>query len=286
MRRLRSHSRVFHSSYYRSARGPRTRTVSTVHDLAYELGFVPRRTRAWWHCLEHRRAYFASDALVCVSNTTRDDLLRVYPTLEGHCPIYVVPHGVAPSTLDADRLGDQRSPNAGPYVLYVGGRGDYKNFDNALLGFAESGLAGQGYALICTGAPFGREEIERFTQLGLRDAVRFWGRADRRELGRLYASAHCLLYPSLFEGFGLPLIEAMQMGCPVVASNKSVMLEVAADAALLVDAVDPAAIGAALLEAGEPDARATLVARGIARAATYSWERSASAHASIYRALG
>lgn len=286
MRHLRSGCRVFHSSYYRTARGPHTRTVSTVHDLAYELGYVRRRSRAWWHCLEHRSAYFASDALICVSHSTRDDLLRVYPALADRCPIYVVPHGVTLAVeASADRPG--RLPSAAsPYVLYVGGRGDYKNFDNALLGFAASGMAQQGHALLCTGAAFRREEFERIAHLGLAGAVRSAGQVDRRELAWLYANAHCLLYPSLFEGFGLPLIEAMQMGCPVVASNRSVMPEVAGDAALLVDALDPTAISSALVEAGRPDTRTRLIQRGITRAATYSWDRSASKHASIYRSLG
>ena len=109
MRRLRSPCRIFHSSYYRTAHAPASRTVTTVHDLAYELGHVGTQAKSWLHRLEHRRAYFASDALICVSNSTRTDLLRVYPALAGRCPIFVVPHGV---TFGRDAVADAASRRA------------------------------------------------------------------------------------------------------------------------------------------------------------------------------
>ena len=284
MRRLRSTHDVFHSSYYRTARGPRIRTVSTVHDMAYELGFVGHGARSLWHRVEHRRAYFASDALICVSASTRDDLLRVYPALAGRCPIFVVPHGV---TRAAPEVVEENGPSVRgtPYVLFVGGRRDYKNFDNALLGFAASGLPDEGFKLLCTGAELDQHENRRIGRLGLTGAVRSVGKVERSHLARLYTGAYCLLYPSLFEGFGLPMIEAMQMGCPVVAADRPVTREVAGNAALLVDALDPTAIGMALIEAGNPERRLGRIRLGLARAAEYSWDRSAHEHATIYHSL-
>jgi mannosyltransferase len=279
----RSICQIFHSSYYRTARSPRTRSVTTVHDLAYELGHVGNWAKASLHRLEHRKAYFASDALICVSRSTRDDLLRVYPTLAGRCPIFVVPHGVTP--LSSSAAVPARAAMDAPYVLFVGGRQAYKNFDNALAGFAASRLKEQGFALVCTGASLTPIEMQRISRLGLGQSVRSLGKVGRDELAHLYATAHCLLYPSLFEGFGLPLLEAMKHGCPVVTSNRSVMQEVAGDASLMVDAQDPAAIAAALLELFEPHTRQRLVAAGLARAAEFSWDRAAAQHASIYRSL-
>jgi mannosyltransferase len=279
----RSACQVFHSSYYRTARHPKTRSVTTVHDLAYELGHVGTWAKGWLHRLEHKRAYFASDALICVSESTRNDLLQVYPALKGRCPIFVVYHGVT-----------RREPGTGvstsaqisaPYVLFVGGRRAYKNFDRALEGFAASRLSKQGYVLVCTGSDLTRQEQQRIAQLGLGESVRSLGRVGGDALVGLYGNAHCLLYPSLFEGFGLPVLEAMQHGSPVIAANRSVMPEIAGDAALLVDTTDPAAIAAALLVLCEPNARQSFVAAGRARAAGFSWDRSASQHASIYRSL-
>jgi len=278
----RSECQVFHSSYYRTARGPKTRSVTTVHDLAYELGHVGNGVKAVLHRFEHRKAFFAADALICVSQSTRDDLLRVYPELAGRCPIFVVPHGV--SALSSGAALSARMVNT-PYVLYVGGRQAYKNFDNALAGFAASRLKEQGFVLTCTGAPLTTAERQRISHLGLGESVRSLGTVRREELGRLYAAAHCLLYPSLFEGFGMPLLEAMQQGCPVVSSNRSVMPEVSGDAALLVDALDPIAIAAALVDVCSPQTRQRLVTAGLARAAEFSWDRAAAQHASIYRSL-
>jgi len=279
----RSKCQVFHSSYYRTARGGKTRSVTTVHDLAYELGHVGQGVKAALHRYEHRKAFFASDALICVSNSTRGDLLRVYPELAARCPIFVVPHGVRPLSSGA-AIAAETAVDA-PYVLFVGGRQAYKNFDNALAGFAASRLKEQGFVLACTGAPLTTTERQRISHLGLRESVRSLGTVKRDELGRLYTAAHCLLYPSLFEGFGMPLLEAMQQGCPVVSSNRSVMPEVSGNAALLVDPLDPTAIAAALVDVCSPQTRHRLVTAGLARAAEFTWTRAATRHASIYRSL-
>lgn len=283
MRRIPSSCEVFHSSYYRTARGRTVRNVTTVHDLAYELGFVGTGGRAALHRLEHRRAFFASDALICVSSNTRDDLLRVYPALATRCEVFVIPHGVA---LPEIQPGTSPSVMAGtPYILFVGGRGAYKNFSNALAAFSASGLARAGFRLVCTGKKFSAAESSRIARLGLAGCVVDAGTVDQLALAQLYTHAHCLLYPSLFEGFGMPLLEAMGLGCPVVASDTTAIPEVAGDAALLVDGRDPDAIAAALLELRDPALRERLVTRGRRRASLHTWERSAAEHARVYQSL-
>ena len=280
MRARRTGSEVFHSSYFRVGRGARVRNVTTVHDLAYELGHAGSGIKASLHRLEHRRAYFASDALICVSAATRDDLLRTYPALAGRCEIHVIHHGapaIAPAPAPA---------NPGPpFVLHVGGRGAYKNFGTALQAFAASKLASDGYRLVCTGSPFSPSEQSMIAALGLAGSVQAAGVVDSAALAVLYRQAHCLLYPSLFEGFGLPLVEAMQLGCPVIASNRSVMPEIAGDAALLVDGLDVSAMATALQAVAEPALRDRLVAHGRSRAAQFSWDKSAAQHAMVYRSL-
>jgi len=286
MSRPRSPSRVFHSSYYRTARGLKVSNVSTVHDLAYELGWVGSGLKARLHRLEHRRAYFSSDALVCISENTRKDLLTVYPALAERCRIAVVPHGIPP-------LPDPAPPRLAPgqvfgdrrYVLFVGQRGSYKNFVGALSGFAESGLQHQGFVLACTGAALSEDEQVTIAKLDLRGKVLSLGQVSRAELSYLYQHAHCLVYPSRFEGFGLPILEAMTSGCPVVAADNSAIPEVAGGAAWLVEGTDAAAIGKALVGLCEAQARSRYIARGHARAAQFSWQRSADGHAAIYRQL-
>jgi mannosyltransferase len=276
-----SRAEVFHSSYFRTARGARVRNVTTVHDMVYEMGLAGTGLRAAWHRHAHRRALFSSDAIVCVSARTRDDLLEVYPSLATRCPIAVIHHGVAAldvTHVDRDRHGQ-------PYLLFVGGRGTYKNFGVALQAFAASGLWREGFQLHCTGHPFTHEEVGDIARRGLAAHVIGLGALPRAELDRLYAGAYCLLYPSLFEGFGMPLLEAMRAGCPVVAANRSVMPEIAGDAALLVDAEDPHAVATALLRLSDPALRRSLAASGRARATLFTWARSASQHAEVYLAL-
>lgn len=277
--------RVFHSSYFRIALGPGVRNVTTAHDMAYEFGHVGHGVNAHLHCFERRRAYLASDAIICISRRTREDLLAVYPSLEGRCPIAVIPHGVSLGPGDALGAEPGRAQRKRPYVLFVGGRATYKNFKRALEGFALSGLGKQGVGLVCTGQPLSHDESNLALRLGVDHAVESVGNVTRAELACLYAGAHCLLYPSLFEGFGLPLLEAMRLGCPVVAANESCIPEVAGDAALLVNARDPQAIAEALLQAATPAVRADLIERGHVRAGLFSWDLSARQHADVYLGL-
>ena len=285
MHAVASRAQVFHSSYFRFARTGGVQNVTTVHDMAYELGHAGHGLKAKLHCFERRRAYFASDALICISHSTRTDLLQVYPALERRCPISVVPHGVSLGPDDALAARPGWAQQQAPFVLFVGGRSSYKNFERALEGFAHSGLAKQGMRLLCTGQSLSEYELELSRRLAVENAVVSVGNVSRADLASLYACAHCLLYPSLFEGFGLPLLEAMRLGCPVVASSDSCIPEVAGDAALLVDARDPQAISEALLNMANTAIRADLIVRGHRRVEHFSWELSARQHAAVYLGL-
>jgi mannosyltransferase len=165
------------------------------------------------------------DALVCVSQSTRDDLLRIYPALSGRCPIFVVPHGVTPLS-----SGAAAPPVAGmdaPYVLFVGGRQAYKNFQQCTRGLRR---VAPERAWFCAGLHRrvtdhrGKSSESRTSDWATR-CVRWQGQTRRTGTPVRHRSLPAL--PSLFEGFGLPVLEAMQHGCPVVTSNRSVMPEVA-----------------------------------------------------------
>ena len=130
--------------------------------------------------------------------------------------------------------------------------------------------------LVCTGgAREAQSAIEaHIVTSGLGGQVRFLGYRPGRDLPALYRGAACLLFPSLFEGFGMPVLEAMASGCPVVCSNTTSLPEIAGDAALLVDPGDPEALAAAVHQLlTDPDLRAELIARGLERAAAFSWPR-------------
>ncbi len=281
-----SEARIFHSSYFRTARGRGVRNVVTVHDMAYELGHAGNSLRNRMGRLERRRAYFAADTIICVSENTRRDLLGLFPTLAGRCPVSVIHNW---PTLDADDPGISRQDLASkidsPYVLMVGKRDDYKNFGGALAGFSASRLADEGLRLVCTGSALSSDETALIERHGLSGRVISLGAIDRPTMVALYRNAHCLLYPSLFEGFGMPVVEAMTLGCPVVAAARTSIPEIAGDAALLVDNAEPEGLANAMRSLGDSETRAEMVAAGRRRAKDFSCARSIDEHVQIYNSL-
>lgn len=158
-----------------------------------------------------------------------------------------------------------------PYFLYVGRREPHKNIPRLVEGFAAS-RASAAIRLLFTGSPERRIE-ELAARHRVRGAIHFTGTLSDPDLAACYRGAVALAFPSLYEGFGLPIIEAMACGVPVLASNVTAIPEVAADAALLVDPTSTQAIAQALDRLADDSAlRSTLGARGLARARRFSWD--------------
>jgi glycosyltransferase involved in cell wall biosynthesis len=168
----------------------------------------------------------------------------------------------------------------GGYFLFPGNTWIHKNHRTAVDAMQRlcGGRTGSPL-LVCIGAAREAQELldARIDQMGLRHQIRFLGYCPSADLPGLYEGARALLFPSLYEGFGMPVLEAMWCDCPVVCSNTTSLPEIAGDAAVLVPPSDPDAIAAALERvSGDEDLRRDLVARGRRRAATYSWRRFAT----------
>jgi glycosyltransferase involved in cell wall biosynthesis len=176
---------------------------------------------------------------------------------------------------------------ARPFFLYVGDRTHYKNFAALLRAFAALSQR-YGVALVVVGPPaWSAEEAALIAALQISDRVGLAGQPDDRALCELYNRAAAFVYPSLFEGFGIPLLEAMACGCPIVASRIPSTEEVALDCPYYFDATDPEGFAhalAAVLDAGrDPDRQA----RGFARARQYTWDAAARRTLKVYgEALG
>lgn len=171
-----------------------------------------------------------------------------------------------------------------PFFLSVGRRRYHKNIDGML-----KALAVLSDETACHLVFVGRPDVQDARwkalarELGVVDRVHFTGALSREELAAHYLAAVCLLFPSRYEGFGLPILEAMTYGCPVITSNRSSMPEVAGDAAVLVDPEDPTAIAQALRRvANDRGLRDDLIARGRERSRLFSWENTARATAAVY----
>lgn len=252
---------VLHCPTFRAPLRPRTPLVVTVHDCAllrHPGAFPP------WHRhtgrLALRSAVRTADAVVAVSRFTRDELVELLAVPEER--IVVVPNAVDP-------VFTPHGPAAGgDYVLAVGTLEPRKNLAHAVLAASRAGVD-----LRVVGAEgWG----------GVR-ANAWVGEPDDEELAALYRGARCLVFPSLYEGFGIPVLEAMACGTPVVTSRGGATEEVAGGGAVLVDATDVEAIAAGIDEAVRR--RDELVPLGLARAASFTWDGSAATLVDAWRAV-
>lgn len=279
---------LFHAPFNILPAGLRMPTVATVHDLmwlthaewAARPGWRGRVDRAFYrHGI--RRAVRHSTRIAAVSGTTAADIAALEPAAAERTRVTL-------SGVDAQFRPLPASARQRRYILSVGQFAPYKNHLALLEAFARIARALPNLDLVFVqrqGA--GSAALApRAIALGLAERVRFLPPMDREGLVRLYNDAVALAHPSLMEGFGNPLAEAMACGCPVVTSDRSAMPEVTGGAALLVDPEDTDAIAAALRRVATDRALAEdLRARGLARARQLSWRAFAQANVAIYREL-
>ncbi len=263
-----------HETYYgpSATGGPGVPAIITIHDMIPERFAREFPSGAWDRLIERkRRAIARARHIICVSHLTRRDLLERYPAAEPR--VSVVHHGFTIGTSGA--LPDPRLP--GPYVLFVGERGGYKNFDLLLNAFVAAPRLADTLSIACFGGgAFTTAERARFHALGLdtRRLVQLGG--DDDALATLYRHALALVYPSRYEGFGLPPLEAMAVGCPVVCSNGGAIPEVVGPAGAYIDPSQPESLAAALLDLlDNPHAVEALRRAGTARCAQFSWDLAA-----------
>ncbi|HEX8553567.1 MAG TPA: glycosyltransferase family 1 protein [Sphingomonas sp.] len=255
-------------------RAPGKRLCITVHDLAHLHHYSP--AHRLYYDLLIRRLLRNVDRIFTVSDHARGEIIR----WSGVDPQRVVRvyNGVSEAFGgEPGAPGPGRAPSDVPrYLLYVGNRRAYKNLDRLIAAFARSGLAARGYQLWLTGA-LDDHIAAVAARAGVGEALRYLGDVPDAALAQLYRGAQALVFVSLYEGFGLPVVEAMASGCPVLTSNTTALAEVAGDAALLVDpcSVDGIAGGMNRICLDDP-LRARLARAGLARSTRFSWDAAAA----------
>ncbi len=267
--------------------------VTTIHDLMW-LERPELCGSGFWHQIERRfyrhgirRALHESDAIIGVSEATRQAVLAQRPHLSAQVTTIHPPIGPAvPTFAHRDATLHRLGLDRGNYILTVGQAAPYKNHAGALRGFAEAfGNSSPIKMVFVQRRGAGAESLLTLAKaLGIEDRVLVLPHITQDKLACLYAGAMALLHPSLYEGFGLPLAEAMASGCPVIASDCSVMPEVTGGAALLIDPHSPSSIGAALIQLhSDAHIREALCAAGKKRVEAFDKRRFASAHLDVYR---
>jgi glycosyltransferase involved in cell wall biosynthesis len=271
---------VYHHTYYQPFESRRKiARVVTVYDLTHER--CPQFFAGDPTVQNRQAALRDASAVVCISASTRDQLLEFYPEVGAKTTVILLA-----SSLQLPSGTPPAAPGEQPYFLYVGNRHPYKNFGvlleacRLLPGFARD------FRLICFGGgPFTAEEERVLAGIGLRSRVDQLS-GDDQLLAALYRDAICFIYPSLEEGFGIPLLEAMNCRCAVLASRIPVFEEVAGDAAAYFDPNSAEELAARMRQMlDDPASKQELVRAGTRRAGDFSWDRCAKEHLTLYTSV-
>ena len=251
------------------------RSVVTVHDLIHlKVAEAYPATKRFMAAAMIDRVVSRAGRVVTISEATKLDVLARVPGAAAK--LRVIPQGVdsAHWSTGGESGVDRGASAAAPYLLCVGNRKRHKNLVAAVETLARLRPSSPDLRLVIVGKSFPDSDgvRERALQLGVGEAVEERAEVGDGELRRLYQECEVLLFPSLYEGFGLPVLEAMASGAPVVASNRASIPEIVADAGLLADPDDHEALALAVRRIREePGLRSALVARGRERARQFEW---------------
>lgn len=275
---------LVHETYYSAnptCSGNMPRAL-TVYDMIHERcsdSFSATDPTAQLKAIAVRRA----DHIFCISESTRRDLLEIHNLPESRVSVTYLGYDAMPRTAltAADLVGEA------PYLLHVGGRHGYKNFEGLLRAFSASAWLKNNLRLVCFGSSgFSSDERRLIATLGITQSqvIQLGGGDDR--LAALYRNATAFVYPSKYEGFGIPPLEAMSLDCPVICSRASSIPEVVGEAGEYFDPHDVESIRASLERVLQSSARRQeLIALGRVRRELFSWSRCAKETHSIYRRL-
>lgn len=265
---------LFHSSYYRTLKG--CVNISTVHDFTYE--HYVKGIRQNIHTWQKKQAILKSKKIICISNNTRDDLLRFIPEVDSS-KIVVIYNGVNEGFYQLNTTQKIKGfpYDKGEYLLFVGDRkSTYKQFNLAIQAASITKKP-----LCIVGKPLTQEELTRLNSINyyLLTGV------STETLNILYNNAFCLLYPSLYEGFGIPVVEAQRAGCPVIAGNNSSISEIIGKDGIALDKLDIPNIHEAIQALENSKFRNNIISEGLKNSKRFSWDNTYEQTLNVYKSL-
>ena len=280
----RGDGQIWHSTYYTQPEPWDGLQVVTVADMIHERfsdlfsGLGNDQFRE-----EKRRCVHEADAVICISEATRQDVLRFYK-LDSNST-YVVPLACSDFFRQLGQRGDDSETLTNqPFLLYVGSRAHYKNFDRLIHAYSVWGYRNE-VALVVVGNSWSASEELRLAELGIRDRVHLLTDVDDEELCQLYNLAVAFVYPSLYEGFGIPLLEAMACGCPVIASHVPSTIEVAGECPIYFEPTEMDELVNAFDVALSEGLDSERVEAGLEWVKQYSWDNTAAQTLDVYRTI-
>lgn len=264
---------IVHSSHYRICKNRNAINITTVHDFTYER--FSKGLQKKFHCWQKYKAIRNSDVIICISENTKRDLLFFLPDID-ETKIKVVYNGVSDNYHQLSHKLEEYSD----YILFVGGRHSYKNFN-----FAVEAVKKAGYKLLIVGNPLNNnEQLFLDKTLGIGN-YKIIVHPDNEELNTIYNSVHCLLYPSSYEGFGIPVIEAQRAGCPVIALNASSIPEIIGNSDLLIDSLNTEEVTKKINLLKNKEIRKSEIDNGLTNSKRFSWDKMCKSYLSIYKNL-
>lgn len=267
---------IFHSSYYRYCSNNNAVNITTVHDFTYE--YYMKGLSRWKHCWQKYKAIRHSDYIICISESTKKDLMRFLPDIDEK-KIRVVYNGVSEDYYVTD--GDYHKLNLPfapkSYVVFVGSRVSYKNFELSVRGVSESH-----YNLLIVGSPLSDSEQRVVNHYLPKSRFHCSGFMSNESLNIVYNNAAALVYPSSYEGFGIPVLEAQRAGCPVIAYNGSSIPEVIGNTPLLMNELSEEGLLEKMELLSDNHLIEDVITKGLENSKRFSWDKMYHDYKVIY----
>ncbi len=261
---------IFQSTYLRTCKCKNVKNIVLIHDMTHQLYF--KGIKKWINTIQTKRAIQDADGIICVSQNTLFDLHRIFPKSKNIKTTVIYNSASSDYKIISEPVIPSRylELTGKKFFIYVGDRSPYKN-----TGFLFDIL--KEYDIDCVligGADFSAKEKQEIETFDLMARIHRFTNVPNDELNILYNMAFCMIYPSLYEGFGIPVLEAMQAGCPVIAFNNSSIPEVLRGSGIMLETNDISGAVNSLFKLEDQQIREKIIRGQLEAAKYFNWEKS------------
>jgi len=272
---------IFHSTYTRYSIQKDIIKIITIHDLGYEHKIMRTGIKRAIHIFFKRIAISHANGIICVSKNTKKDLEFFYKDILQKKTIEIVYNGISGDYFKLDKTLLSKLPLPEKYILFVGARHAYKNFRfvvDLMQNLNDCNL------IIAGGNKVNSEESE-YLDKKIKGRFIIRQNLSNQELNELYNNAFCLIYPSSYEGFGIPILEAMSAGCPTIALNASSIPEVSGEGSILLDELNIEVFSNEIRKLDNKEYRDKIIELGMTQAKKFSWDICAEQTMNFYKKM-